>query len=273
MLVSSHDTGMIQLDIRFFSSSLGHFTSCILLLPDAPAPTPDQPIPPKPNWPILFLLHGYSDDHTIWHRRTSIERYVEGLGLAVAFPNGGLSFYTDLPSGAAYGKLVGEELPRFLSTNFPISSAQEDTFIAGFSMGGYGAFRTALNRPERFAAAASFSGALDAVARYEGGNCDFASAPALKSVFGEKLAIAGTDNDLFHLLARQEPGKAPKLWQHCGKNDFLHKDNQSFRQAAKGKHVDLIYTETEGEHNWGYIDQNLPSLINWLKPQIRRTAA
>ena len=46
-------------------------------------------------WPVLYLLHGLSDDHTAWQRRTSIERYVDGLPLIVVMPNGDRSFYTD----------------------------------------------------------------------------------------------------------------------------------------------------------------------------------
>src|SRR5690625_3617308 len=46
--------------------------------------------------PTLYLLHGFSDDHTIWTRRTSIERYVSEMGLAVVMPNVHHSFYTDM---------------------------------------------------------------------------------------------------------------------------------------------------------------------------------
>ena len=190
--------------------------------------------------------------------------------MVVAFPNGDLSYYCDLASGPAYAKYIGEELPRFLSHNFPISSQRKDNFIAGFSMGGYGAFRTALTRPHRYAAAGSFSGALDVVARYQKSKNQENQTPQMKAVFGDNLEISGTDNDLFHLLSRQKSGKAPKLWLRCGKDDFLYQDNLSFCKAAKGKNVDLTQTFVEGSHNWDYIDKNLPDFINWLKPLFQK---
>src|SRR5690606_7723267 len=103
----------------------------------------------------LWLLHGRSDDHTIWLRRTSIERYVAPLGLAVVMPNANLSFYNNMAWGARYGDFFENELPELARSFFPLSARREDNFIAGLSMGGYGAMRLALANPGRYAAAAS----------------------------------------------------------------------------------------------------------------------
>ena len=114
--------------------------------------------------PVLYLLHGYSDDHTSWLRRSSIERYLtmdSTRPLVCVCPSVQNSFYTDMEYGWKYYTYLTEELPRLLSRWIRISSKREDTFIAGLSMGGYGAYKIALSHPERFAAAASFSGVLD----------------------------------------------------------------------------------------------------------------
>ena len=111
--------------------------------------------------PTLFLLHGLSDDHTIWMRRTSIERYVAPLGLAVVMPNVHRSFYTDMAMGGKYWTFVSEELPRVARSLFHLSDKREDNFVAGLSMGGYGAMKMGLRKPEMFAAAASLSGVMD----------------------------------------------------------------------------------------------------------------
>lgn len=103
----------------------------------------------KSSYPVLYLLHGLSDDHTIWHRRTSIERYVSALGLAVVMPNVGKSFYTDMANGGNYFTFITEELPTLVQSYFPVSAKREDNFIAGLSMGGYGAFKVALSCPEK----------------------------------------------------------------------------------------------------------------------------
>ncbi len=110
---------------------------------------------------VLYLLHGYSDDQTAWQRWTSIERYAEGLNLAVVMPAAQNSFYTDMVHGGKFFTFLTEELPAVVHDLFPLSTERADTFVAGLSMGGYGAFKLALSRPDLYAAAASLSGALD----------------------------------------------------------------------------------------------------------------
>src|SRR5690348_3177908 len=140
----------------YFSDVLGFGTSMTLILPENTTGGP---------FPTLYLLHGLSDDDTAWLRRTSIERYVDELGLAVVMPAVHRSFYTDEYYGRPYWTFVTEELPRIAGRFFRLSDRREDTFVAGLSMGGYGAFKWALRHPERFAAAASLSGALDVASR------------------------------------------------------------------------------------------------------------
>ena len=110
---------------------------------------------------MLYLLHGLSDDHTAWLRYTSIERYATARGLAVVMPAVHRSFYADEAHGHAYWQFVSEELPRIVAAFFRLSERPEDTFVAGLSMGGYGALKLGLHHPERFAAVASLSGAVD----------------------------------------------------------------------------------------------------------------
>jgi S-formylglutathione hydrolase FrmB len=112
---------------------------------------------------VLYLLHGLSDDHTAWSRYTSIGRYAEAAGLAVVMPAVHRSFYANESAGHRYWDFVSEELPEVVRTFFQVSDRSEDTFVAGLSMGGYGAVRLALTFPGRYAAAASMSGALDIV--------------------------------------------------------------------------------------------------------------
>ena len=92
-------------------------------------------------YPTLYLLHGMSDDYTIWERRTSIERYASEKGIAVVMPDGDLSWYTDMKYGGRYFTFMSDELPAVCRDFFPkMSDKREDTFVAGLSMGGYGAF-------------------------------------------------------------------------------------------------------------------------------------
>ena len=147
---------MALLTWNFHSQTLGISASANVVLPQSA-------VEKGKKLPVLYLLHGLSDDHTIWQRRTSIERYVEPLGLAVVMPAVNRSFYANMAHGPRYWDFISEELPRLARSFFPLSDKRSDTFVAGLSMGGYGAFKLALSHPDRFAAAASLSGTLDIV--------------------------------------------------------------------------------------------------------------
>ena len=110
------------------------------------------PVADKAPAKVLYLLHGLSDDASIWMRLTSIERYAERRNLAVVMPDGGRGFYTDALKGARYWSYVAEELPELMHKIFKLPKGAKNTFAAGLSMGGYGALKLGLRRPEEFSA-------------------------------------------------------------------------------------------------------------------------
>ena len=211
----------------------------------------------------LYLLHGLSDDHTIWCRRTSIERYVAEMPLAVVMPAVHRSFYNDMAVGYRYWTFVSEELPRVARWMFPLSAARERNFVAGLSMGGFGAFKLALRQPERFAAAASLSGALDMTARIHD---EPEWAAELVNVFGDPATLPGSGNDLLHLaeVVAQSAGPKPRLYQCCGTEDFLYAQNVRYRDHALSLGLDLTYEDGPGEHEWGYWDAQIQRVLAWL---------
>ncbi|MCL6637716.1 MAG: esterase family protein [Alicyclobacillus sp.] len=248
---------MAPIHCYFFSEVLGLSTSMTVILPQQTSRQIGmQSAAVRDKHPTLYLLHGLSDDDTIWLRRTSIERYVAPLGLAVVMPQVHRSFYTDMVYGGQYWTLVSEELPAIARSFFPLSDAREDNFVAGLSMGGYGAFKLALRHPQRFAAAASLSGALNI------GNPDF-SLPDARFIFGDK-PVAGTDNDLLWLLQNLGPssGPMPKLYQCCGTEDFLYEGNLAFRDACrKANYPSHVYEEGPGSHTWSYWDEHIQNAL------------
>jgi len=257
---------MALLHCGFFSSTLGVQTAMDVILPQG-GPTAR---PPRRGWPCLWLLHGLSDDQTIWQRRTAIERYVEPLNLAVVMPAAQRSFYTDMAHGYRYWTFIAEELPAVARNLFRLSDRREDNFVAGLSMGGYGAFKLALRHPERFAAAASLSGALDMARRVRGAGPDD---PDIPLVFGAGRDIAGTEEDLFHCAARlaRRRGPRPALYQWCGTEDFLYADNARFRDHARALGLPLTYEEGPGSHEWGAWDAGIQHVLAWLpRPGARR---
>ena len=256
---------MAHLRCDFYSDALGLSTSMTVLLPEVaktqvgmPGGAGDEPPP------VLYLLHGLSDDDTTWLRRTSIERYVAPLGLAVVMPQVHRSFYTDQAYGGDYWTHLSEELPELVSRFFRVSERREDTFVAGLSMGGYGAFKWALTQPERFAAAASFSGAMDlrALEALRQTRPHEGDPKLFERLFGSDPIPDSAD--LFTLLADLDPDRVPDLYLGCGTEDFLVDGNRKFVAAADGAGVPLTTSFVPGDHEWGLWDDEIQRVLAWL---------
>ncbi|WP_309380515.1 alpha/beta hydrolase [Cerasicoccus frondis] len=254
----------IQCD--FFSEVLGFSTSMNVILPQATSGQIGMTgAVGEGRHKTLWLLHGRSDDHTIWMRRTSIERYVSNLGLAVIMPQANLSFYNNISGGSRYGDFFEHELPEIARSFFPLSSKREDNYVAGLSMGGYGAMKLALTNPERYCAAASLSGALDVIAM--GDMAEPARREFMRFVFGDQATkLGGTRADLFHLLAEAKANNValPTLFACCGRQDFLIEHNRNFVAKCEELDIPLNYVENGGTHEWGYWDKMIQEVLEWL---------
>src|SRR5512147_810196 len=123
---------MALIHCDFYSNALNLCTSMVVILPD-PKRDVDGRLTVKKTRkvPTLYLLHGMSDDHTIWQRRTSIERYVADMNLAVVMPAVHRSFYTDMANGYRYWTYITEEVPAMARALFPLSERREDNYAAG----------------------------------------------------------------------------------------------------------------------------------------------
>lgn len=220
------------------------------------------------KYQTLYLLHGIGDDHTKWARRTNIERYVKEYNVAVIMPEVDKSFYADMEYGNNYWTFISEEVPNIARTYFPLSDKREDNFVAGLSMGGYGSFKLALNKPESFEAAASFSGALDIVGLLSQEDNDVIknNRKIVEAVFGGHNKINNSINDLFYLAKNlKESGRyIPRLYQCCGTEDSLYECNISFRNFAKDIGIDLTYEDGTGNHDWEYWDKSIQKALEWF---------
>lgn len=256
---------MALIHCDFYSDVLGMASSMYVILPE----NTDSQIGMKNitgagKHKTLYLLHGLSDDHTIWLRRTSIERYVSELGLAVVMPAANKSFYTDMTYGDAYWTYISEEIPAKARSFFNLSDKREDNYVAGLSMGGYGAFKMALAKPDCFSAAASLSGAVDITDWIEASG--MARERGWTLIFGDLDKVRGSDNDLFRLADKAAAsGKpSPRLYQWCGTEDVLYQGNRAFRDYAKKLGLDLTYEESPGDHSWGYWDAKIQTFLDFL---------
>jgi putative tributyrin esterase len=232
-------------ELHYYSDALKKQTACHVILPRRELPGP---------WSVMFLLHGLSDDYTIWQRRTSIERYVEGLPLIVVMPDGGRSFYLDAIEGPSYGTALGEELPDVVSTYFP---TKRPWCVTGLSMGGYGAIKLALDRPELFRSAASHSGAVHFGHWNESRDEEFLR--EFRRVVGPNPA--GSDCDLYAKVLTIDRSDLPALRLDCGSEDFLVEPNRDFHRHLVEHGISHEYQEFPGEHEWGYWDRQVEAAI------------
>lgn len=254
------------------SETLNKFVNFNVILPDSDSPKLD----PEGKYAVAILLHGYTDDYSKWVRQTSVERYANDHGIAVVMPDAGKSFYTDMAYGDPYFTYLTEELMTYVQGVFPISKDPDYTLVAGLSMGGYGAMKIALTYPDRFKAAASFSGAL-AMAQTASAGMEEDADPWLKRlekdlplVFGDQInQLEGTQHDIFHLLQEAaQGGHMPALYVCCGTDDFIYEATTAFKGALDAMGIPHTYSEEAETHNWGYWDRQLPLLFSWFLDQM-----
>lgn len=217
----------------------------------------------------LYLLHGMSDDQTIWCRRTSIERYAADYNLAVIMPTTGLQWYTDAPGAQKWWTYVSEELPLLMADMFPqISPNPEHTFAAGLSMGGYDALKLGLRGKGRFSHVASLSGAVN-IARLHEEQDDPADSKFFNGIFGTEKEAAGSFNDLISAAEELKKEDRPRVYMWCGTEDFLYGHNALMRDHLLALGYDLTYQESPGDHQWKYWDEKIQRVLEWLPLEIR----
>ncbi|MBE6638294.1 MAG: esterase family protein [Ruminococcaceae bacterium] len=244
---------MALITLRFESASLGKNTTVNIVRPDG-----------NLNG-VLYLLHGLSDDESIFLRRSSIERYAEREKLMVVMPNGDRCFYTDTPGCGHYFSFITEELPCVLQNtfaNFPTN--REKTYIGGISMGGYGSLKAALRCPEKYSSVLCLSGAFDICGMAE--NAFLGGKIWWQSILGDISKVRGSDEDVFALAEKRkaEGASLPRITMWCGESDFILDHSRRMQKHLNDLGYDISYTESPGSHCWDSWDEALPKLL----PQI-----
>lgn len=209
-----------------------------------------------PKFKCLYLLHGLSDDQSIWARRTSIERYAEKYSLAVVMPDGQKSFYTDMANGDGnYYQFIAKELPETIEAMFNVSDKAEDRYIAGNSMGGFGALKTALREEGRYAALAALSPAADMK------NFIYPDNTWLnwKAIFGEEFRDC---DDVPYLIKNCK--ERPRVYIAIGLNDFLYNNVAPVRKLFEDLNYDFKYEEAPGDHCWEFWDEYIQKALQWM---------
>ena len=236
-------------ELKIFSESLGVETTVNVIIPQKLNMNGEK-------HKCLYLLHGLSDDHSIWMRRTSIERYASQYGICIVMPFGSKSFYTDMKYGEKYYTYISEELTKLIQSFFNVSDKRENNYIAGLSMGGYGALKIALRNRNRFSAVAGLSSVTDIV------SYSINSKELMTAIFGEELIIPDEEN-LFKLVENTTDPK-PRIFIGVGTEDHLYDQNCRLRDEIKKYNYDLTYRESQGSHSWDFWDEYIKYVLEWL---------
>jgi S-formylglutathione hydrolase FrmB len=228
--------------VNYYSHALAKASQFNIVFPDSPDA--------KRPWSTLYLLHGLSDDHTTWMRRSCPERYTLGYPLVVVMPDGGRGWYTNAVEGDAYEDDLMDQVMGLVEANFPVKAQRSARAIGGLSMGGFGAIKLALKYPDRFASAHSSSGIF--------GLCrEPAEAsklvPEIYRIFGKHPK--GCPEDPYVLAEGAKPRSLPALRVDCGLEDPFLAQNRAFHEHLTDCKIAHDFQESNGTHSWSYWDR------------------
>jgi putative tributyrin esterase len=218
-------------------------------------------------YPVLYLLHGHDGGHRNWLERTNLLAHTARLPLIVVLPDAGNSWYANSAArpDERFEEYVARDVPAFIDQHFRTLNYREARYVAGLSMGGYGALLLGLKYPGRFSLAGSFSGSLRAA-------MDTVSTTVMDA-FGPAGSAARAENDLLALAGRASAAGAPYFYVDCGTADGLLAGNRAFVAALAARPLAYEYHEVPGAHGWEYWDRRLPVFLRLVEERIARLPA
>ncbi len=211
------------------------------------------------RYKTLYLLHGLLGNYTDWVSQTRIQKWAEEKNLAVVMPSGDNAFYFNARTPwNDYGTFIGKELVEMTRRMFPLSEKREDTFIAGLSMGGFGALRNGIVYSETFSHVAGLSSAVHIF--------EDTSEEANNGLFDNKEVAAGTDKNPWVAVEKMLSEKRciPKFYMSCGTKDDLMQANMAFRDFLREKGMEVTWDEEEYGHDWDFWDSQIKKVLDWL---------
>lgn len=272
------DSGQVLEGLSLQSSTLGESVEFAVYLP------PDYECTNR-RYPVVYLLHGYTDDETGWIQFGEAPRIVDreiNAGeippMIIAMPDGGVTFYIDDPDGnVRYETMFTEEFIPHVDAEYRTRPASEFRGISGLSMGGYGSLILAMHNPELFSACAAFSSAVrtdDEIMAIPDQRWDEVYGPP----YGKGLS--GTDRltdhyrrnsvlDLARSMPREELEKV-RWFIDCGDDDFLTIGNASLHIELTRREIPHQYRVRDGGHSWSYWRTGLPEGLKFIGQGFRR---
>ena len=246
--------------IDYYSQALCRQASFEMLIPNDPRDPKAENNKPMST---LFLLHGYTGKAGNWVPEYLTEKY----NFAIVMPSGENGFYLDgLCTGHAFQTLVGVELVDYVRKTFNLARTPADTFIAGMSMGGFGALHTALAYPEVFGKAAGLSSALivHGIAHMKPGTGNgVANYEYYRECFGDLETVEERDTNPEVLIKRLKATSKPipEIRMYCGTEDFLLEPNRQMHAFLESEQVPHFYKEAPGTHDMNFWSKAIAEAV------------
>jgi S-formylglutathione hydrolase FrmB len=218
-------------------------------------------------YPVIYLLHGLGGSAGDWvSNRAHLADYAAAYPFIIVVPEGRDGWYTDgatMPADKFESYIVEELIPD-VERRFRAIPSRDGRGVAGLSMGGYGALKFGLKYPDRFAFAASMSGALAAASWVPDDKLPAFVKPSLARVYGPAESPVRAANDIYRLVRELPPARVaslPYFYLDCGTEDFLIGNSRDFSALLIEHKIPHEFRELPGEHNWPYWDRQVREVL------------
>ena len=254
---------MAYFRIEYFSNALQRMTSFEMIIPNDLKE--NEHLPERPTR-TLFLLHGYSGKAGNWVPEELTKKY----NFAILMPTGENSFFLNgISTGHNFQTMLGEELVDYARMTFRLAVKPEETYIAGLSMGGFGAIHTGLAYPDRFGKIGALSSALiihDIARLKPGDNHVLANYEYYRECFGdlEKVESGENNPEILVQKLKREKKKIPEIYMSCGTEDFLIENNRRFHQFLINEGIAHQYHEAPGIHDMKFWSEHIVKIVDWM---------
>jgi enterochelin esterase-like enzyme len=270
--------GQVLEGLHYSSAILGRDVNYAVYLP------PDYAVSTR-RYPVVYLLHGYTDDESAWIQfgevNMAVDRAIAGREippLVIVMPDGGVTFYiNDHQNKVRYEDMFIQEFIPHIDMAYRTRPGKEFRGVSGLSMGGWGSLLMAMRHPDLFAACAAFSSAIWTDEDYMGLE-DKMYERILGPLFGSGLV--GKDRLTPHYraynpldLARTtavESLKKVRYYIDCGDDDFLFKGNAALHIILTERKIPHEFRARDGAHNWSYWRTGIVDGLKFIGQSFHR---
>lgn len=199
-------------------------------------------------FPVIYLLHGYSDNYRSWTFGGVVGRLSDQYGIIFVLPDGGFdSWYFDSPVAPEYRyeTYVSSELVSYIDTNYKTVADRKGRAITGLSMGGHGALYLGIRHQDTYGSMGSMSGGVDIRPFPDSWNI------AARLGTADECPENWENNTVINMTGRLKPG-AMNMIVDCGTEDFFYEVNCALHDRLLSEGIPHEFYTRPGEHNWKY---------------------